>query len=732
MSNTFASEPLGLVLQKADLISAEQIDIALSAQKKADNRKIGEILADKGWIKQETADFFAQSWPNLFDREQLQPIGQYLKAAALLNEEQIENILAQQQLTGDKFGAIAVIKGWLRQSTINFFIDNLELLRQWHLEKNSLLEKGITTGESKQLLNLHKSLLEDKQCEPMLLLQLYKEVWQQGSILATDSLVELELIKIGLIVKQNERLKVARSIYQSVFDSHWVDRELARLQPYGKIRLKLLNLEEKASLPYKLLTEIHYWTGNEPFLTQKLCQLINEEQIFLPVGEETAHIEELVQTRIVDNWQEQVAAEHLFHIQDNLLDNHKHHPVILLKLYKQIWQQGEIPVQHSSTEAELIEIGLIVKQQGKLKVANRIYQSVFNQGWIADRLAQLTDSSMNDRDRFVPVQGNRHHQTAAKNPILTIPPTIQKHKKIVPVWIWFSLIILVLIPSLFAFAYTLFLKSSEKKAFRQGNELLVKGEYQQALDKYDEVLRIDANYVEAWTNRGYAFAGLQKYAQMHASCSSATAIEPEDVYAWNCQGEALYNLKRYQDALAAFDRAIAIDSFDPAFWINKSDALVSLTQHKKALVAIDRAIQLLEAKKQSDGLDKVKGELTTAWSYKGKALLTNKQYQEALEAYERALTYSPEHLTALQGKGQALMYLKQYQEAQVEFDRILAKEKIADTQKAATLFYQGVNFCRAQNFSEAIAAFDRALAVKPDYQEAITNKASCQSVSRRE
>jgi hypothetical protein len=469
MSKNSASEPLGLILQKADLVSSEQVNVALSAQKKADRRRLGEILAAKGVIKQETADFFAQIWPNLFDRPQTEPIGQYLKAAALLDEEQIETILEEQKLTGDKFGSIAVLKGWLRQNTIDFFVEHLEILRQWQAEKNSLQDRGITLSQSKELLTLHERLISDRQCDPTMLLKLYKQVWQQGSIAANGSKEELELIKIGLLLEKNNRLTIAESIYQSVFDVNWVDRELARLQPYGKIRLKLFNLEEKASLPYKVLTEILYWTGNKAFLTQKLCQLLSQERVFIEVGQEATYIKKLVQTRIVDRWQKQIAADHLLHIQDYILENQNHHPVTLLKFYNQIWQIGEIPAQNSSLEAELLNIGLIVKEEGKLRVANRIYQSVFDRNWVAEEVSKLTNS--NSR-RTV-------ENSFSKNTRKTSDPNTkvfdrQKNLKI-PLWIWISIAVLILIPGLWAIASEFFHKDAGVPTIKQDSYLLKQG-----------------------------------------------------------------------------------------------------------------------------------------------------------------------------------------------------------------------------------------------------------------
>ncbi|MGK7956005.1 MAG: hypothetical protein AB4063_12265, partial [Crocosphaera sp.] len=51
---------LGELLRDADLITEAQLQTVLRDQKEYKDQKIGEILALRGWLKQETVDFFAE------------------------------------------------------------------------------------------------------------------------------------------------------------------------------------------------------------------------------------------------------------------------------------------------------------------------------------------------------------------------------------------------------------------------------------------------------------------------------------------------------------------------------------------------------------------------------------------------------------------------------------------------------------------------------------------------
>ena len=117
--------PLGKILEEAGLVSSPQIEVALLDQMQYEQLMLGEILALHGWLKQETADFFAARWYQICQEKQQHPLGQYLKEAALLDEEQITHILKEQERTLLKFGKLAVMKGYIKQQTVNFFIDYL-------------------------------------------------------------------------------------------------------------------------------------------------------------------------------------------------------------------------------------------------------------------------------------------------------------------------------------------------------------------------------------------------------------------------------------------------------------------------------------------------------------------------------------------------------------------------------------------------------------------------------
>lgn len=120
-------KPLGQLLNEAGLISAHQIEIALLEQVEIPRLKIGEIFSLRGWIKQETADFFADQWDQLLQQNPKRPLVYYLRHAALLDQNQIDFLMQQRENHQKqvRFHQIAIQHGLIKQQTIDFLIKNL-------------------------------------------------------------------------------------------------------------------------------------------------------------------------------------------------------------------------------------------------------------------------------------------------------------------------------------------------------------------------------------------------------------------------------------------------------------------------------------------------------------------------------------------------------------------------------------------------------------------------------
>lgn len=179
-------------------------------------------------------------------------------------------------------------------------------------------------------------------------------------------------------------------------------------------------MEGKVNNPQDVLKEILNWTGGQPFLTQKLCQLVVEfgewrvgnEKLELasvkspnisPIpsltksltksdntssAQSAAKVAQIVKSHIIENWESQDEPPHIRTIRDRILRNQQRCGR-LLGIYQKILKYGEIPADDTPQQTELRLSGLVVASQGKLRVKNRIYQAIFNEAWVEKILCDL-------------------------------------------------------------------------------------------------------------------------------------------------------------------------------------------------------------------------------------------------------------------------------------------------------------------------------------------------------
>ncbi len=147
-------------------------------------------------------------------------------------------------------------------------------------------------------------------------------------------------------------------------------------------------LAGKTERPEAVLHEILRWTGGQPFLTQRLCQLVADSDAEIPAGNEAARVRQLVESRLIENWESQDHQEHLKTIRKRLLDEEQQ-AGYLLELYRSIRQVVELPADNQPEERELQLSGLVVKRDNQLRVYNPIYAAVFDEDWINTELQKL-------------------------------------------------------------------------------------------------------------------------------------------------------------------------------------------------------------------------------------------------------------------------------------------------------------------------------------------------------
>ncbi|HEU5228941.1 MAG TPA: serine/threonine-protein kinase [Ktedonobacteraceae bacterium] len=223
---------------------------------------------------------------------------------------------------------------------------------------------------------------------------------------------------------------------------------------------------------------------------------------------------------------------------------------------------------------------------------------------------------------------------------------------------------------------------------------------------------------------GDQFLKLQQYAQALQAYEEALRIDADNFYAWNGKGTALYNQGNYRKALEAFQHATGIDPANAIAWVSAGLVLNRLQRYQQALVHFERALKL-------------DPHYVAAWNGKADAQLDLNMPEQALNSYEQALTYDPKSFQAWNGLGNARSSLRDFVGAVEAYTQALlinSRSAVAWCNKAEALIRLGHNRASLEALNEATEMdknYTRAWALKAEVHESLGNLAEAQKARRR-
>jgi tetratricopeptide (TPR) repeat protein len=229
--------------------------------------------------------------------------------------------------------------------------------------------------------------------------------------------------------------------------------------------------------------------------------------------------------------------------------------------------------------------------------------------------------------------------------------------------------------------------------FNKGQDLFRNGCYEEAVEAYDRAIELEPNNATFYTAKvpslnmlAFITNSQSKRNESLEAIEKALQIDPKNPSAWELKGSVLSQMKKYNESLETFGKAIGTASSSPeiaAFpwaaegyvlmqmgsyeeadllykkiiglnltgegadsrlaeaWRGRSNALAELGEYNESLQAFDRAIELNS------------GIAPYAWTGKGDALRAQGRNHEALEAYNRGIDLSPIYSDAWARRGEA-------------------------------------------------------------------------------
>ena len=108
----------------------------------------------------------------------------------------------------------------------------------------------------------------------------------------------------------------------------------------------------------------------------------------------------------------------------------------------------------------------------------------------------------------------------------------------------------------------------------KGAILLGQGRYDEALQAFDQVLRLDPANAETWNAKGSALFQMGRYSDAVRCFKTAIGLKPSFSDAWNNEAAALCAMGRYNEAMAACDRVLGLNPRNADAWAMRGQILL--------------------------------------------------------------------------------------------------------------------------------------------------------------
>ena len=237
--------PIGYYLKNAALLDEQQIKTILQEQKN-NQQKFGVLAAQKGWIKQSTVNFLVDSLSRPPRLMSLTSLEEYNNSILHLEKKYANCSLILSRVlawTGGNESLTKTICQVFAKSDFNISAGS-EIKAVDQFVEESCIRKWQTSKTAEYIRSVKHNFVNSLRLDSYLLLQEYRKILLSDDQEYKNTPEQNELLRLGLIVEQNNHLRVTNIIYQRVFNQDFVSQEISK-QKLKENSLTRINVDQK-------------------------------------------------------------------------------------------------------------------------------------------------------------------------------------------------------------------------------------------------------------------------------------------------------------------------------------------------------------------------------------------------------------------------------------------------------------------------------------------------------
>jgi tetratricopeptide (TPR) repeat protein len=173
----------------------------------------------------------------------------------------------------------------------------------------------------------------------------------------------------------------------------------------------------------------------------------------------------------------------------------------------------------------------------------------------------------------------------------------------------------------------------------RGNAYTTRGEYDRAVQDYDQSIKLNSNYARAFNNRGVAYQKKGEYDRAINDFDQSIKLDPDYANAFANRAETYLSKGEYKRAVLDYDEAIRLKPTLEALWSGRCWTRAIVGELQAALADCNEALRL-----ESN---------VATFDSRGLTYLKMGQWDLAINDYSSALQSDPKLASSLYGRGLA-------------------------------------------------------------------------------
>ena len=225
-----------------------------------------------------------------------------------------------------------------------------------------------------------------------------------------------------------------------------------------------------------------------------------------------------------------------------------------------------------------------------------------------------------------------------------------------------------------------------------------KDENDTAIQDFDEAIRLDPKFANAYYGRAEAYSNKKAFDQAIADYDEVIRLRPKYALAFSRRGLARLGKGEADKAIADFDEALRFDP-SPDAYVNRGFAYTEKGDRIKAIADYDAAIRL----------DPKKAE---TYIYRGDAHVNQGNLEAAIADFDQSIRLDPKNDFAFTNRGNAFLATGEYGKAIADHNQAVQlnpKSSLAHCSLGDGYLFHG-------DLDKAIAEFDEALRLDPQHE----------------